>query len=72
MSSGEWLVLARTKYMLNELENHIYQNGWYYKNKYKKTKEKELYSAVVDWEHFTSRSTINSRTINKNFSLYEF
>ena len=34
MSSGEWLVLARTKYMLNELENHIYQNGWYYKNKY--------------------------------------
>ena len=65
MSSGEWLVLARTKYMLNELENHIYQNGWYYKNKYKKTKEKELYSAVVDWEHLRQGQLLTQEQLIK-------
>ena len=28
MSSGEWLVLARTKYMLNDLEDTLYRNGY--------------------------------------------
>ena len=36
MSKGDWLVLARTRSMLNDLENTIYQNGLYYKNKFKK------------------------------------
>ena len=29
MSSGEWLVLARTKYMLDKLEPTLYENGYY-------------------------------------------
>ena len=32
MTSGEWLVLARTRYMLNELEDVLYRNGLYYVN----------------------------------------
>ena len=51
MSSGEWLVLARTKYMLNDLEDTLYRNGYYYKNKFKKTKEQELHYAAQDWEN---------------------
>jgi len=39
MTSGEWLVLARTKYMLNDLEESLYRDGRYYVNKFKKTKE---------------------------------
>ena len=31
MTKGEWLILARTRYMLNELEETLYQKGWYYK-----------------------------------------
>ena len=27
MSSGDWYVLARTRYMLNELENVLYSKG---------------------------------------------
>jgi len=65
MSSGEWLVLARTKYMLNELENYIYQNGWYYKNKYKKTKEKGLHAAVIDWEHLRQGQPLTNEQLLK-------
>ena len=42
MSSGEWLVIARTKYMLNDLEENLYCTGYYYRNKFKKTKEQEF------------------------------
>ena len=30
MSSGEWLVLARTKYLLKDVEESLYQRGLYY------------------------------------------
>ena len=33
MSQGEWLVLARTRFMLNELEEVLYQKGLFYKKK---------------------------------------
>ena len=51
MSQGEWLVLARTRYMLEDLENVLYSKGMYYKNKFKKGYEKDLYEAVTDWEN---------------------
>ena len=51
MSSGEWLVLARTKYMLDQLEPHLYLNGYHYQNKFRKTREHKLHAAAVDWEH---------------------
>ncbi|SVB62164.1 uncharacterized protein METZ01_LOCUS215018, partial [marine metagenome] len=35
MSSGKWFVLARTRHMLNELENVLYSKGLYYQNKFK-------------------------------------
>ena len=51
MTEGEWLILARTKYMLTDLEDVLYRKGFYYKNKFKKTKEQNLHMAAVDWEH---------------------
>ena len=51
MSSGQWLVLARTKYMLDQLEPHLYLNGYHYQNKFRKTREHNLHAAAVDWEH---------------------
>jgi len=51
MSSGEWLVLARTKYMLDKLEPTLYENGYYYNNKFKKQKEHTLHMAALDWEN---------------------
>ena len=51
MSSGEWLVLARTKYMLDQLEPTLYLNGHYYQNKFRKTKEQDLHLAAIYWEN---------------------
>ena len=51
MSSGEWLVLARTKYMLDKLEPTLYESGYYYNNKFKKQKEHTLHLAALDWEN---------------------
>jgi len=51
MSSGEWLVLARTKYMLDKLEPTLYESGYYYNNKFRKQKEHTLHLAALDWEN---------------------
>ena len=50
MKQGSWLVLARTKFMLNDLEDQLYSQGLYYENKYKTNREQDLYTAIKDWE----------------------
>ena len=50
MKQGNWLVLARTKFMLNDLEDQLYSQGLYYENKYKTNREQDLYTAIKDWE----------------------
>ena len=51
MKRGNWLVLARTRFMLNELEDQLYSRGFYYENKFKTNKEQDLYKAITDWEN---------------------
>jgi DNA helicase-2/ATP-dependent DNA helicase PcrA len=50
MKQGNWLVLARTRFMLNDLEDQLYSQGLYYENKYKTNREQDLYTAIKDWE----------------------
>ena len=50
MKQGSWLVVARTKFMLNDLEDQLYSQGLYYENKYKTNREQDLYTAIKDWE----------------------
>ena len=50
MKQGNWLVLARTKFMLSEIEEQLYSQGLYYENKYKTNREQDLYTAIKDWE----------------------
>jgi ATP-dependent exoDNAse (exonuclease V) beta subunit len=59
MKQGNWLVLARTRFMLNELEEQLYSQGLYYENKYKTNKEQDLYKAVTDWENVRKGVNIN-------------
>jgi len=63
MSKGEWLVLGRTRYMLNDLENVLYSKGLFYKNKFKKAYEQDLYDAVFDWESARKGKPINADQI---------
>jgi DNA helicase-2/ATP-dependent DNA helicase PcrA len=59
MEQGNWLVLARTRFMLNELEDQLYSRGLYYENKFKTNKEQDLYKAITDWENLRKDVDIN-------------
>ena len=63
MRKGEWFVLARTRHMLNDLENVLYSQGLYYKNKFKKGYEKDLYEAVIDWEEWRKNKHLDHEKI---------
>ena len=68
MSNGEWLVLARTKYMLNDLEESLYRDGRYYVNKFKRTKEKELHYAAQDWENLRRGQPLAYKEVERIYS----
>ena len=59
MKKGNWLVLARTRFMLNDLEDQLYSQGLYYENKFKTNKEQDLYKAITDWEDVRKGVNIN-------------
>ena len=59
MKKGNWIVLARTRFMLNDLEDQLYSQGLYYENKFKTNKEQDLYKAITDWEDVRKGVDIN-------------
>ena len=65
LSKGEWLVLARTKYMLKDLEDELYKKGFYYKNKFKKGYESDLYNAITNWENFRKYKELDAEQIKE-------
>jgi len=65
MNSGEWLVLARTKFMLADLEDTLYRKGLYYKNKFKRSYEEDLYEAITDWENWRKGTTLDLNQIKR-------
>ena len=65
MSKGEWLVLARTKLMLKEIEDSLYRKGLYYENRYKRSYEKDIQEAAQDWEHLRQGQLLNYKQIEK-------
>ena len=69
MSEGEWLILARTRYMLNELEEVLYRKGLYYKNKFKKSYEQNLYDAIMNWEQWKKGSVMNPDQMKQIYGL---
>ena len=52
MEHGEWLVLARTNYLLNNIEQHCRSEGWFYKSKNKPSVSERKIMAVRSWESF--------------------
>ena len=52
MSSGEWLVLARTKYLLEDTKDFCEERGWYYNFKNEKSINEDTFKAITDWEHW--------------------
>ena len=50
MEHGQWLVLARTNYLLNGIEEHCRSEGWFYKSKNRTSVSEKKVKAVKDWE----------------------
>jgi superfamily I DNA/RNA helicase len=65
MTQGDWLVLSRTRYMLNDIEESLYRQGLYYVNRYKRTNEKDLQECAVDWEHARKGSPLSFKQVEK-------
>jgi len=65
MSSGEWLILARTKHMLKEIEDVLYRKGLYYETKHKRSYEKDIQEAAKDWEHLRQGQLLSYKQIEK-------
>jgi len=65
MSQGKWYVLARTKYMLKDLEEELYKKGFFYKNKSKKGYESDLYNAITNWENFRKSQELKADQIKE-------
>ena len=65
MSSGEWLVLARTKHMLKEIEDVLYRKGLYYETRNKRSYEKDIQEAATNWEHLRQGQLLNYKQVEK-------
>ena len=65
MSSGEWLVLARTKHMLKEIEDVLHRKGLYYETRHKRSYEKDIQEAATNWEHLRQGQLLNYKQIEK-------
>ena len=63
MSSGEWLVLARTKHLLKDIEESLYQRGLYYLSRYRRGTEKDLHEAATAWEQLRQGQLISYKQI---------
>jgi len=69
MSTGKWLVLTRTRSMLDALEEILRDKGFYYENRFKKLYEKEIQIAATNWEYLIKGQMLDSKQI-ENISKY--
>ena len=68
MSSGNWLVLTRTRHMLEDIEDEMRERGWYFENRFKKMPEKEAAEAAAEWESARKGQPLNYKQIERIYS----
>ena len=65
MTKGDWLVLSRTRHMLNDIEESLYRQGLYYKNRYKRNDEQDLHEAATSWESGLKGHPLSYKQVEK-------
>ena len=65
MSSGEWLILTRTRHMLEDVEEEMKERGWYFENRFKKLPEKDAAEAAAEWESARKGQPLNYKQIER-------
>ena len=69
MSSGEWLILTRTRHMLEDVEEEMKERGWYFENRFKKLPEKDAAEAAAEWEAGRKGQPLNYKQIERIYSF---
>ena len=69
MSTGNWLILARTRHMLNDVGDELKERGWYFENRFKKSGEKEIMECAADWENLRKGHLLSYSQIEKIYQL---
>ena len=65
MSESDWLVLARTNYLLEGVETYCRSEGWFFKNKNRSSISEKKVKSVKDWETIRAgRSILVTELIN--------
>ena len=60
MSEGEWLILARNNYLLNQAEQQCQLEGLFYLRTNRKGVSETLLTAILDWEKLRKEETITA------------
>jgi len=63
MSRGNWLVLARTKYLLEDTKDFCEERGWFYSFKNETSVDNETYKAIHDWEMWRKGDVLEYKAI---------
>ena len=69
INQGDWLFLARNNYLLNNVEEHLRTNGYFYTKNNKSSVNENLIHAIKDWEQLRKGQSIEAYRIKK---IYNF
>jgi superfamily I DNA/RNA helicase len=59
MDEGEWLILARTNYLLEDVDEHCRNEGWFFEVKGRPSISEAKVRAVVYWERLLKGETVS-------------
>ena len=65
ISSGEWLIMASTNYMLNDLHNWIKSQGLLFERHGQRSIADSVVTAVVGWERLRAGKAVNFEVVQK-------
>ena len=63
LRTGEWMVLTRTRHMLDAIEETLKTRGLYFENKFKKSFEKDIQEAAIDWHNLLKGHLLSYRQL---------
>ena len=69
LRNGEWMVLTRTRHMLDTIEETLKTKGLYFENKFKKSFEKNIQEAAIDWHSLLKGHLLNYKQL-ENIAKY--
>ena len=65
MKGGQWLILARNNYLLNQAEQQCRLEGFFYSRANRKAVSEGLLTAILDWEELRKGRSVTADRVKK-------